>query len=47
MGAGAVPNSLDGFWELVPHTEMPCPAFTQGEELSPSSPCYVMHAILS
>lgn len=47
VGAGAAPDSLAGFWELMPHTEMPCPDFTQEEELSPSSPCYVMHATLS
>ena len=30
MGAEAVPNTLTGSWEPIPHAELPCPALIQG-----------------
>lgn len=34
MGAGAVPNGLAGFWEVVLDTGLPFSALIQGEVLS-------------
>lgn len=30
VGPGAVPNTLVGFWEPIPHSGLPCPALIKG-----------------
>lgn len=35
MGAGAASDTFAGSWDPISHIELPCPALTQGQVLSP------------
>ena len=42
VGVEPVPNALAGLQEPIPHNGLPCPALTEGEELSSTSTLYVV-----